>query len=114
MRKESEKIALAFAKRKPATAKRTSTDGEKVTLHVNTIAWWNADGSLSLTLAGWPTATTRDRLNAICEVLGYGRPFHQKRNVQYHNETEINEHNTITYHPLRMVDPEEWMARNAA
>lgn len=114
MRKESEKIALAFYERKPAKAARTATDGETVTLHGNNIAWRNADGSISLTMAGWATPTTRERLNAICEVLGYGRPFHQKAHVQYHNNTEITEHNTITYHPLRMADPEEWMRRNAA
>lgn len=114
MRKESEKIALAFQQRKPANARRTATCGDTVFLHGNKIAWRNADGSLSLTLAGWPTVTTRERLNAICEVFGYGRPFHQKRGQQYHNDTPISEHNTITYHPLVMADPEEWMRRNAA
>lgn len=114
MRKESEKIALAFYERKPATAKRTATDGETVTLHDNKIAWRNADGSLSLSLAGWPTSTTRERLNAICEVFGYGRPFYQMGGQQYHNDTPITADNTITYHPLRMADPEEWMKRNAA
>lgn len=114
MRKESEKIALAFYERTPATAKRTATDGYRVTLHGNKIAWCNADGSLSLTLAGWPTVTTRERLNAICEVFGYGRPFHQKRGQQYHNDTPIGSKNIVTYHPPRMIDPEEWMKRNAA
>lgn len=114
MRKESEKIALAFHDRERAKAKRTETDGKTVYLHGNRIAWRNDDGSISLTLAGWPTVTTRERLNAICEVFGYGRPFHQMGGVQYHNDTEITEHNTITYHPLTMIDPDEFWARQAA
>lgn len=114
MRKESRMIALAFHERKPAKAKRTHTDGESVWLHGNRIAWRNTDGSISLTLAGWPTVTTRERLNAICEVFGYMRPFHQMGGVQYHNDTEIDAHNTITYHPIQMIDPDEFWARQAA
>lgn len=114
MRKESATIALAFYERKSAKAKRTETDGKTVYLHGNRIAWRNDDGSISLTLAGWPTVTTRERLNAICEVFGYGRPFHQKYGVQYHGNTPIADDNTITYHPLTMIDPDEFWARQAA
>ena len=114
MRQESEKIARAFAAHLPARAARTETDGTHVFLHNNMIAWWNPDGSLSLTMAGWGSATTRERLNAICEVLGYGRPFHQKDHVQYHGNREISTSNVVTYHPLKMADPVEWMKRNAA
>jgi hypothetical protein len=60
--KESNKIALAFAKRQTARGKRTFTDGEVVTLHGNKIAWWNPDGSVSFTLANWATVVTRERL----------------------------------------------------
>ena len=83
MRKESLKIARAFADGKPATAARTHTDGNAVFLHGNRIAQREADGSIWVTMAGWGTVTTRERLNTLCKVLGAPHGFFQRNHAQY-------------------------------
>ena len=82
MRKESLKIARAFAAGVAASAARTSTDGQAMFLHGNLIAKRESDGSVWVTLAGWGTVTTRDRVNTLCHVLGSGVRFYQRNHVQ--------------------------------
>ena len=82
MRKESLKIARAFADGVAASAARTRTDGHAVYLHNNLIAQRHPDGSIWVTLAGWGTVTTRDRVNTLCRVLGSGVQFYQRDHVQ--------------------------------
>jgi hypothetical protein len=82
MRKESLKIARAFAAGVAASAARTRTDGQAVYLHDNLIAQRGTDGSIWVTLAGWGTVTTRDRVNTLCRVLGSGVRFYQRDHVQ--------------------------------
>jgi len=94
MRQESKLIATAFIKRRSARAARTSTDGRVVYLHGNPIAWWEGD-VLCLTLANWPTVTTRERLNAICELVMGKRPFHQSNYDQYYDDEPISERGII-------------------
>jgi hypothetical protein len=98
MRAESEKIARAFIARKPASAARTMTDGTAIYLHGSKIAWWGDDRSVSMTLAGWPTVTTRDRLNTLCRLLLGESPFSQQSGQQYYDDREISEVDTITVH----------------
>lgn len=83
MRKESRKIAQAFYRGERAHAARTWTDGEAVYLHNNRIAKREADGSVWLSMAGWGTVTTRERLNAICRIFGSGVGFYQRNHVQH-------------------------------
>ena len=84
MRKETYKIAKAFYNRRPASAARTRTNGEVVWLHDNCIAWRTLDGDIGFTLKGWPTVTTRDRINGILSVFGYGRwGVAQRKGQQY-------------------------------
>lgn len=83
MRKESLKIARAFAAGVAASAARTRTDGQAVYLHGNLIAKREPDGSIWVTLAGWGTVTTRERVNTLCRVLGSGVQFYQRDHVQY-------------------------------
>ena len=83
MRKESLKIANAFANGTPAAAARTTTDGQTVWLHGNRIAQREQDGSVWVTLAGWGTVTTRERLNTICHVLGVPFGFCQRNHEQF-------------------------------
>lgn len=78
MRKESLKIARAFAEGRPATAARTMTDGNALYLHGRRIAQREPDGRVWFTLAGWPTRTTRDRLNTLAHVLGLPVRIHQQ------------------------------------
>ena len=75
-------IARAFAAGVAASAARTSTDGQAMFLHGNLIAKREADGSVWVTLAGWGTVTTRDRVNTLCHVLGSGVRFYQRNHVQ--------------------------------
>ena len=76
MRKETHKIAQAFIDRKPARAARTTTDGKELRLHGNLIAWFTPQDTASglndiaMTLAGWPSVTTRERLNGLLTLLG--------------------------------------------
>ena len=82
MRKESLKIARAFADGVAASAARTRTDGHAVYLHNNLIAQRDPDGSIWVTLAGWGTVTTRERLNTLCNVLGVPHGFFQRNHAQ--------------------------------
>lgn len=83
MRKESLKIARAFAEGRRASAARTMTDGNTVWLHGNRIAQRDEDGGVWVTMAGWGSVTTRERLNTLCHVLGVPHGFCQRNHVQY-------------------------------
>ena len=100
MRQESTVTVLAFLQRKAKRMARTATDGESLTLHGNKIAWHNPDGSVSMTLAGWPTVTTRDRLNTLCWHMISDKPFHQKKHVQYYNGRPITPDTVLTIHNI--------------
>lgn len=109
MRQESKRIAEAFIAGKSARADRTTTDGKAVYLHGNRIAWRDDSGDVHLTLCGWPTVTTRDRLNTICDYLIGNRPFHQKKHTQYFNDNEIGARQIITIHTIEVTPLEEWL-----
>ena len=96
MRKESVKIAKAFLSKREAKAARTHTDGAAMFLHGNKIAWHNEDGTISATLAGWGTVTTRDRLNTLTRLMGCGSMFSQKEHVQYFGSDEICSDDVVT------------------
>lgn len=70
MRKVTQTIATAFLAGKSASLNNTKTDGHHIWLHGNLIAAKNPDGSVSVTLAGWNSATTRDRLNGLIRAMG--------------------------------------------
>lgn len=89
----SEKAADAFDRfqdfKQANTRVQTDERGARLYLHENLIAEHNDKGQIYFTLAGWPTPTTRERLNAI-----YGLRITQKAGVQYANGVKI--------------DPERW------
>lgn len=64
MRKVTRGVVSAFLEGRPKRIDNTDTDGVSLRLHGNTIAEWRPDG-LWVTDAGWPTRTTRDRLNGL-------------------------------------------------
>jgi hypothetical protein len=80
MRQETRKIATAFIERRKASARNTSTDGARLYLFNNIIAEWdvNDPNMLAITFYGYPTTTTKERLNGVFELLGLGRPFYTK------------------------------------
>ena len=98
MRKISKQIAQAFNQGKTKSIGNTSTNGQEVFLHGNKIAWRSPGNTLELTLAGWPTVTTRERLNAILYTEGYnvnagesyGFYFNQKNHNQYFTKIGFN------------------------
>ena len=61
----------------------TTTDGQSLFLHGNMIARWINGSDLEVTNAGWPTTTTRERLNGLPNVS-----VHQAKGVQYLNGAE--------------------------
>ena len=70
MRKVSDMAAKAFlADDYMPTRNNTSVDHGQLTLHGHTIAK-RIDGLVAVSLAGWNTVTTRERINAVLIHLG--------------------------------------------
>lgn len=90
MRKITRRIVTSFINGKPDTLDNTSTDGTTLFLHGNPIAQKNPSGAIVATLAGWPTVTTRERLNGLCRLLGKNCMFHQSKHVQYFQDKPIS------------------------
>lgn len=79
MRKVTSEIVKAWARGDSLTVGNTSTDGDAIWLHGNVIAWKTGDDDLiALTLHGWNTVTTRERLNGILNFYGIGYRFAQR------------------------------------
>jgi hypothetical protein len=84
MRKITKTVCGAFINGTPKSMRNTSTDGVSLFLHGNKIAE-KRNGEIWVTLAGWPTVTTRDRINGVARCLGMICFVHQSRNVQHLN-----------------------------
>lgn len=82
MRKVTQQIADAFKAGKSKTVGNTSTDGQTVTLHGNVIAKRTPYGAVMVTLAGWGTVTTRDRVNGIIAAFDLPYSIGQRKGVQ--------------------------------
>ena len=82
MRKITKQIAEAFKNGKSLTIKNTKTDGQSVWLYGNMIAR-KTDNGLEVSLAGWPTVTTRERVSGICQVMDKNLRIVQRDHVQY-------------------------------
>ena len=79
MRKVTRNIVEAWARGESLTSGNTSTDGQTIWLHGNAIVWKTIDPDvIALTLAGWPTVTTRERLNGVLNFYGIGYRFAQR------------------------------------
>lgn len=69
-RKVTAQVVAAFLAGNSRTIANTSTNGDVLSLHGNPIAsklnhGTRLEGELLVTLAGWDTPTTRERLNAL-------------------------------------------------
>ena len=114
MRKISKQIAQAFNEGKTKSLGNTYTDGKSVYLHGNKIAWRSSGNGLELTLAGWPTATTRERLNAILYTEGfnvnsgesYGFYFKQQNFNQYLTKVTFNGYAGVMHKSKPITDNE--------
>ena len=79
MKKITEKICNAFLTGKRLTISNTLTENAAIWLHGNKIAYWLTDDFtllpkpyrvLQISLCGWNTVTTRERLNGLLTTLG--------------------------------------------
>lgn len=95
MRIVTRKVVESFIAGSRRTVGNTRTDGTILTLHGNRIAERMPDGSIVATLAGWPTVTTRERLNGLTELLGLGRYFGQSKHVQFYGSRPIESNEDI-------------------
>ena len=83
MRQETQKIMSAFLRGQKASAARTNTDGNTVWLHGNKIAQRSEGDFVDFSLAGWPTVTTRDRINGLLQLSGSDYRVFQKNGTQF-------------------------------
>lgn len=90
MKKITEKIAIAFAKGANKSCGNTASRNGALYLHGNKIAEKREDG-IYMSLAGWNTVTTRERLNGLAQVLGLEASFNQKAFEPYLNGKRISE-----------------------
>ena len=104
MRKETRDVITAFVERRSCRRKNSGTDGNTIWLFDNKIAWRDPDGSISMWLCGHGTPTTRDRLNALCEMLIGKRPWHQKKHEQYYDDYPVGLTQVVTVHTLVVSD----------
>jgi len=65
-------------------------------LHGNRIAERMMGSPLRVTLAGWNTPTTRERLNGLLEVMG-------------HNSDRFYQHQFEPYYRGKRIDANEWI-----
>ena len=106
MRAETKKIVTAFLSHKPAKGKRTHTDGASLWLHDNRIAWHD-DNGICMTMCGWGSVTTRERLNGICNMFLGRRPFHQKNHEQFYGDQPISTRDVIHVRQLNLLNNRE-------
>lgn len=88
MRKITETIGSAFKLGRKRAIGNTSTDGQSLHLHGNLIAFTDDKGYLHLSLAGWHTPTTRERLNGILQIFGINGGFYQRNYLQWFESKE--------------------------
>jgi hypothetical protein len=85
MRKVTEQISRAFHAGLPRKIGNTRTDGTSVWLNGNKIITKNLEtGDIWVTLAGWNTVTTRERINGIA-----GLGVYQQKGVPKVGQHEI-------------------------
>jgi hypothetical protein len=71
MRKVSREVISAFLAGKPKRNGNTTTDGKVLRLYGNTIADKSIAGSIYIYDGGIRSATTKERLNALLQLMKY-------------------------------------------
>ena len=89
MRKVTREVTDAFFNRRPRKCGNTRTDGTTIWLHGNAIARHADNGDIEITLAGWNTPTTRERLSGIGQRLGF--VVYRRRGAAYVNTYTRNQ-----------------------
>ena len=81
MRQVTKLTTEAFRRGEPLRVGDSETDGRTYRLHGNAIA--ERDGPVMVSLAGWNTPTTRERLNGITHAFGYPLRFGQHQHSPF-------------------------------
>ena len=103
MRKITREIATAFLDGNRLYKDNTSTDNAEIRLFGNLIAYWNTDSSVTITLAGGNSTTTRERLNGLLELMGLEKRIISEDGVpyirykRYDSMMDIYKHYTVDY-----------------
>jgi len=96
MRKVTRETVNAFFNGYYLSKSNTLTAGGKYYLHGNLIAYFDNDRNLVLNHCGWPSNTTKDRLNGILKYLGH-EGIKQKNYVWYLNGEVWNGREAIVF-----------------
>ena len=91
MRNVTEQIVNAFLNGRTASVSNSYTNGKELFLHGNKIAMFNDKGQLEISLCGWNTVTTRERLNGLFEIGGYNLKLSTKQGTPKINGIPIDE-----------------------
>lgn len=88
MRQITQDAAIAFANDRPFRRDNTEVrvlDGStQLLLHGNIIAArFKGSGKVMMTLAGWGTPTTRERVNGLLQYLGHPTRVYQDKHEQF-------------------------------
>ena len=111
MRKITRGIVTAFLDNRCLRKDNTTTDGSEIRLFGNLIAYWDTDSTVgghivqcvAITLAGWNSTTTRERLNGLLELMEVGKRIVSKGGVPYmsyqnHDSVmDVYKHYTVGY-----------------
>ena len=95
-RANSEDIANAFRDHRPAKCNNTTCDGERVYLHGSLIAYYDLFGVPWVSLCGWATNVTCNRVNAIVRACG-GTDFFSVSQTKRYGER--------AWYGGRLIDP---------
>ena len=86
MRNRTKMTALAFLNHVKIISGNCCSTGDDYLLHGHCIAWWNygkEKPEIHFNLRGYPTVTTRDRINGILELAGSSYRVCQRDFTQY-------------------------------
>jgi len=86
MRKRTKLTARAFIDHNKKASGNCWSTGEDYLLHGHCIAWWNYGSvkpEIHFSMRGYPTVTTRDRINGILELSGSSYRVCQRDYTQY-------------------------------
>ena len=111
MRKITRGIVTAFLDNRCLRKDNTTTDGSEIRLFGNLIAYWDTDSTVgghivqcvAITLAGWNSTTTRERLNGLLELMGLEKRIISEDGVpyirykRYDSMMDIYKHYTVDY-----------------
>ena len=104
MTKTAKKIALAFANHRSLLVNNTDTDGKNVYLFNKLIMWRDEDDNYHFTMAGYGTATTKERLNTLFHILKIDLHIYQYNFELFlitpHGEMEISSNEIFSVQDL--------------